>query len=446
MSPDWPQPLPLLTRIQRAIAAMDSARRRSRPVSGCMTHACSRLLSARTAIRRRLGRVGTLFVCCCLVSTFRKADVIVIGAGIAGASVAFELAARRRVLLLERESQPGYHTTGRSAALFTETYGNAVMRALTRASKRFFVSPPDGFCAAPLLAPRGTLLVALPSQLSMLQQVYAENSALVGTIAMWSGAQVRERVPCFAAAQVAAGLWEPDAMDINVHALHQGYLVGLRSRGGRLVCNAEVRALIRNDGWRVQTPVGEFSAPLLVNAAGAWADEIGALAGARRIGLVPKRRTAMTFDPPVGTAIGNWPAVIDVEERWYFKPEAGRILASPADETPSPPCDAQPDEYDIAVLVDRLTNATTLTIPRIRSRWAGLRSFVADKTVVAGLDVKAPEFFWLAGQGGCGIQTAPALARAAAALLLDGALPAELQDFGITAPALAPDRPALGAG
>jgi D-arginine dehydrogenase len=374
----------------------------------------------------------------------RHAEVIVIGAGIAGASVACELAASRRVLLLERESQPGYHTTGRSAALFTETYGNAVMRALTRASKAFLAEPPAGFAPAPLLAPRGTLLVARDEQLPDLQRAHEECSALVDNLRWCSAADVRALVPCFAPGQVAAGLLEPDAMDIDVHALHHAFLRGMRARRGALVCNATVRALGRyRRDWRVQTDAGEFAAPLLVNAAGAWADEIAQLAGAAEIGLVPKRRTAITFDPPAGAASAHWPAVIDIDEDWYFKPDAGRLLGSPADETPSPPCDAQPDEYDVAVLVDRLTRFTTLQVPRIHARWAGLRSFVADKTIVAGFDPRAPGFFWLAGQGGYGIQTAPAVARLAAALICGETIPSDIAALGVTAEALSAARPSL---
>jgi len=374
----------------------------------------------------------------------QHAEIIVIGAGIAGASVAYELAPDRRVLLLERESQPGYHTTGRSAALFTETYGNAVMRALTRASRSFLLRPPPGFASVPLLTPRGTLLVARADQMAALQQAFDECSALVDNLVLWTGDEVRSRIACFAPEQVAAGLLEPDAMDIDVHALHQGFLRGLRARGGGLHCSAEVRALA-HDGrlWSVDTSAGRFAAPLLVNAAGAWADEIGRLAAAALIGLVPKRRTAITFDPPAGVPVDHWPAVIDIDEQWYFKPEAGRILASPADETPSPPCDAQPEEYDVAVLVDRLGGATTLAVPRIHARWAGLRSFVADKTLVAGFDGSAPGFFWLAGQGGYGIQTAPAAARAAAALLRGVDLPDDIAALGVRAADLSPQRPLL---
>jgi D-arginine dehydrogenase len=378
------------------------------------------------------------------MDAMRQADVIVIGAGIAGSSVAYELAARCRVLLLERESQPGYHTTGRSAALFTETYGNAVMRALTRAGKSFLLRPPDGFAPVPLLSPRGTLLVARREQLPALERAHDECSALVGNLVRLSGDDVRGRVPCFAPEQVAGGLLEPEAMDIDVHALHQGYLRGLRARGGTLACDAEVRALAQDSAnWRVETQAGGFTAPIVINAAGAWADELGLMAGAAPIGLVPKRRTAITFDPPAGLAIERWPAVIDIDEQWYVKPDAGRILASPADETPSPPCDAQPEEFDIAVLVDRLTTHTLLRVPRIQARWAGLRSFVADKTIVAGFDARLAGFFWLAAQGGYGIQTSPAVARVAAALIDGRRLPPDIADLGVDAAALSPRRPAL---
>jgi D-arginine dehydrogenase len=371
-------------------------------------------------------------------------EVIVIGAGIAGASVAAQIAAGSRVLLLERESQPGYHATGRSAALFTETYGSEVKRALSHASRPFLQQPPSGFAPTPLLAPRGTLLVATEAQLPKLRQTADDCAGLVRNLEWLTADEVRARVGCFASGQVAAGLLEPDAMDIDVHVLHRGFLRQFSAHGGALVNNAEVRSLDWVGGsWRVITSAGEFRAGRVVNAAGAWADHIGRLAGAKPIGLVPKRRTAITFDPPAGLNVSGWPAVIDIDEQWYIKPDAGRILASPADETPSMPCDAQPDAYDIAVVVDRLSRATTLEVPRIVARWAGLRSFVEDKLFVVGFDPRVPNFFWLAGQGGHGIQTSPAVSRMAAALFDGQPVPADIVDLGIDASTLAPTREAL---
>jgi D-arginine dehydrogenase len=378
------------------------------------------------------------------MSQVETTDVVIIGAGIAGASIAARIGAGSRVVLLERESQPGYHTTGRSAALFIETYGGEVMRALSHASRQFLQSPPPEFGPTPLLTPRGTLLVATEAQLPTLRRTADDCAGLVGNLEWLSEDEVRARVGCFAPGQVAAGLLEPDAMDIDVNALHRGFLRQFAAQGGALVNNAEVRSLDWVGGsWRVITSAGEFRARQVVNAAGAWADHIGKLAGAKPIGLVPMRRTAITFDPPAGVNVNGWPAVIDVDEQWYIKPEGGRILASPADETPSLPCDAQPDEYDVAVLVDRLSRATTLEVPRIVARWAGLRSFVEDKLPVVGFDPRVPNFFWLAGQGGHGIQTSPAVARMAAALFVGEPVPADIIDLGIDASTLAPTREAL---
>jgi D-arginine dehydrogenase len=230
-------------------------------------------------------------------------------------------------------------------------------------------------------------------------------------------------------------------MDIDVGALHQGFLRGFKARGGRLMTGAGVWAIERRgESWRIQTAAGDLTAGTVVNAAGAWADEIAETAGIAPLGLVPRRRTVITFDPPGGIAVAHWPMTIDVDESVYFKPEAGRILASPCDETPMPPSDAQPDEWDVAVAVDRLQEATTLTVERIAHKWAGLRSFLADKLPAVGPDTAEPTFFWLAGQGGYGIKTAPALGRMAAALLTGREIPADLAELGLTAPALGPGR------
>jgi len=368
-------------------------------------------------------------------------DFVIIGAGMAGASAGYELAALGSVLILEQEDQPGYHTTGRSAALYAETYGNATVRALTTGGKGFYLDPPAGFAAHPLLLPRGVVFIGREDQRGSLDSLLTEISGLRSNIRRIKAAEIEAQVPVFRPGYVADAVLDPDAMDIDVHGLHQGYLRGLKARGGQLLTDAQVRGLWRQAGlWQVETKSGAFRARVVVNAAGAWADEIGALAGAKPIGLVPKRRTAIQFRPPAGIDVARWPSVIDADEQFYFRPDAGKIMASPADETPMPPCDVQPEDLDIAILVDRLEQAVTLPIPRIDSRWAGLRSFVADKTPVIGYDEQVEDFFWLAGQGGYGIQTAPGIAGLVAALARHEPVPSDLADLGVTEGAVSPAR------
>ena len=369
----------------------------------------------------------------------QECDFLIVGAGIAGASAGYELAGHGRVVVLEREETPGYHTTGRSAAQFLETYGNAVIRRLTRASRAFYEKPPEGFAEHPLLSPRPSIFLARDDQLDTLAAFEAGEEA--DTIDRLNAAEVAARVPVLRPGYAAAGIVEQGACDIDVHALHQGYLKGLRQRGGQVVSRAEVSALTRRDGlWRVETRAETYAAPVLINAAGAWADALGEIAGAAPIGLVPKRRTVITFDGPEGVDCRDWPLVADIEEQFYFKPESGRLLASPADETPMPPCDVQPEELDVAIVVDRIETATTLKVRRIEHKWAGLRSFVADKSLVIGFDEALEGFFWLAGQGGYGIQTAPAAGRTAATLITEGRLPEDVAGLGVSPAELAPAR------
>ncbi len=343
--------------------------------------------------------------------------------------------------MLERESEPGYHTTGRSAAQFLETYVNSVARCLSRASRAFFFTPPKGFAEQQLLSARAALYIAREDQLDKLTRFEDDVRRLTPSVERLSARQTLEIVPALKESYVASSVIEPEAMDVDIHALHLGYLKGLRRRGGKVVTDAVVSALSRSGGvWMAETPAGSFSAPVIVNAAGAWCDMIAKLAGVRPTGLVPKRRTAFTIDPPPGLDISAWPLTIDIDERFYFKPESGLILVSPADATPSPPCDSRPEDIDIALAVERIQTATTLTVPRINHKWAGLRSFVADDTPVLGMDGEAGGFFWLAGQGGSGIQTAPAMACAVAALIASGAMPDDLAEQGLLESALAPQR------
>lgn len=368
----------------------------------------------------------------------QSCDFLVVGAGIAGASAAYELAAGASVIVLEREEAPGYHTTGRSAAQFLESYGNEVIRAITRASRAFYDAPPEGFAEHTLLSPRPSVYLAREDQLDLLADFQKDAGADTAAL---TAAEVAELVPVVRPGYAAAGLIEENASDIDVHALHQGYLKGLRRRGGQVVTRAEMTALRRTGGlWQAETAKGAFAAPVLVNAAGAWADTLGRLAGAEPIGLQPKRRTAITFDGPEEADCRAWPLVADIAESFYFKPESGRLLASPGDETPMEPCDVQPEELDIAVTVDRIERATTLKVRRIAHKWAGLRSFVADKSLVIGFDESVEGLFWLAGQGGYGIQTAPAAARCAAALATGAGLPDDVEKLGLKAAAIAPAR------
>ena len=380
-------------------------------------------------------------------------DFVIIGAGMAGSSAAYFLAqdgegdAADRVLLLEMEAQPGYHTTGRSAALYTEAYGNAAIRALTSAGRTFLLAPPDGFTDTPLLTPRGVMFIGRADQQAALDEVFTSAALHVDSIHHLNEADVRERIPVVRPGYAAAGVLEADAMDMDVNALHQGFLRGARRHGAELRTNARVDGLTRRDGaWRISLGHEEISAKVIINAAGAWCDKIAALAGAETVGLVPKRRTAILFDGPTDQAFAAWPALIDADEEFYARPESGALMGSPADETPMEPCDVQPEELDIAIAVDRLQQATSLEIPRVIRSWAGLRSFVEDKTPVVGFDAKVDGFFWLAGQGGYGIQTAPSMGRVSAALALGRDVPEDLQAFGVSAADLSPARATLRKG
>jgi D-arginine dehydrogenase len=362
-------------------------------------------------------------------ASIQEADIAIIGGGIAGASAAYELAAVSSVILLERESHCGYHSTGRSAASFTENYGNAIIRRLAIASRSFLEAPPEGFCDHPLMLPRGMLTIARQDQLSRLEEELERARQLVPSIHRISPGEALARVPALRSDYVAGAIVEPDSREIDVNELHQGFLRNARKRGGRIVTDAGVNAIERL-----------FAAPVLVNAAGAWADRIAALAGVAPIGLVPKRRTAFHVAAPDGVSITGWPLVNDVGEEFYFKPDTGRIFVSPADATPSEPMDAYPDDFDVAVGVDRLQRATTIDVRRIEHQWAGLRSFVSDASPVVGFDAKAEGFFWLAGQGGYGIKTSPALAKACRDLIRTGRLPDDLLRQGIEPGDLAPGR------
>ena len=366
-------------------------------------------------------------------------DVIVIGAGIAGASVAHFLAPHARVALLEREAHPGYHTTGRSAAMFMESYGPVQVRALTRASRAYLAAPLDG--EAPLITPRGALFIAGADRVDELRLLHAQLRRDGTHARLMTGAEAFARVPVLREEAIALALLDDDSCDIDVDRLHQCFLRGARQQGAQLFVNAEVREIgFAAARWTVSMPTQQFSAPLLVNAAGAWADVVAALAGVAPLGLQPRRRSAFTFAPPVGLDTHGWPCVADIDESFYFKPDAGVLLGSPANADPVPPHDVVAEELDIATGIDRIQAATTLTIRRPLRTWAGLRSFVPDGALVGGFDDAVPSFFWCCGQGGYGIQTSPAMGQACAARILGHALPAHIGDEGLAFTDLAPRR------
>lgn len=374
-----------------------------------------------------------------------SADILIIGGGVAGASAGYFLALNgHRVVLLEQEDTCGYHTTGRSAALYSQAYGNAAICALTVAGEEFYENPPTGFTEHPLLAPSGALFIGREDQRSKVEEAVKVGQALVPSIRLLDGAEARKISPALRAEYVACAGWEASARSIDVDALHQGFLRGLRANGGAVLVKAGVEALERKAGlWHAKTAAGDFEAPIVVNAAGAWADVVGQMAGLEPVGCIPKRRTAFLFTPPEGADVSTWPLTVDVDEEFYFKPMSGLLMGSPADETPVEPHDAYAEEMDIAIGVDRIQTATTMEIRAIRHNWAGLRSFVADKTPVAGFDPAQEGFFWLCGQGGYGIQTAPGLGEAAAALIDGKDLPARTAALGVRAADLSPNRSGL---
>lgn len=372
----------------------------------------------------------------------KRQDFVVIGAGIAGTSVAYRLAEHATVTVLERESQPGYHSTGRSAALFMETYGTANIQALTRASRAFYDNPPAGFTDTPILTPRGVLYIAREDQMDLLHAAYEDALTRSPNVELVDGATIRAEVPCLRPEAAFAGMREVGAADIDVNALHQGYLRGLRQRGGDVRTRAEVTAIAPDaDGWEITLGDGSrMLARTLVNAAGAWADVVAGLAGVRPVGLEPRRRTAFIFAGPEGVDIDHWPSVASIDETFYFKPDAGLLLGSPANADPTVPHDVVPEEIDVATGIYHIEQSTTLTIRRPRNIWAGLRSFVADGDLVIGADAEHPNFFWLAAQGGYGIQSAAGASLLAKNLLLGESLDESLLAQGVDVPGLDPAR------
>lgn len=344
-------------------------------------------------------------------------DVVIIGAGIAGASLAAEIAPHCRVLIAEAEDRPGYHSTGRSAAFWAESYGGPKVQPLTTASGPWLRSPPPGYGDRSFLGPRGSLTLARADELPLLDAFEADFAGSGVRMERRERAELEAMLPGLSP-DIVAATYEPDCQDIDVGGLHQAYLAVARRAGAAIALRSPlVQASHGPDGWTLTLGDQKVTAARLVNAAGAWADGIATRAGVRALGVQPFRRTVIQLrtSPP---ASPDLPLTLGVRGDYYFKPEGGRLWLSPHDETPEDPSDTAPDELDMAIAIDRFGQVVDWTIEAIEHRWAGQRSFAPDRLPLIGFAADSPDFFWFAGQGGFGIQTAPAAAKLAAAILL----------------------------
>jgi D-arginine dehydrogenase len=383
-------------------------------------------------------------------TTHPIADVIVIGGGIVGAACAWALSNRLKVVLLEAEDVFGYHATGRSAALYSQYFGDPLTMCLTEGSRQFFEMPPNDISQDALLFRRGTVALATAEE--------HENGAVEAALAIGSQKHLPVELIDLARAQslcpilyprgYVSAVYRPATWDIDVEALHQGFMRVARQRGATILNKTQLTSLMLFRGiWMARSETRsqchEWQAPVVINAAGAWADEVARLAGVEPLGLIPKKRTVVYIALPSNysdLAIGEWPMINDLADTFYFKPQNDGIIASPCDVAPSIPCDAQPEEFDIAVAADRVERVTCLKITRISNKWAGLRTFSPDQMPILGQASETEGFYWAAGLGGAGIQTAPAVGRVLASLIADGDLPDELKELGLTRKQLSPSR------
>lgn len=345
-------------------------------------------------------------------------DILVIGGGIAGLSAAAALSQHCKVTVLEAEEQVGYHSSGRSATMLHYFLGDRLVRALTLASRGFIESPPDGFGDVPLGHSMPVLIHAREGERDALDVLEAEIRQFADLDRL-DAAGVHALCPLLREDAVH-GLVDRKAIRLDAHAMLQGNLREVRSCGGELHGCTRVSGIQRlGKYWRVSSETGAtFTAPIIVNAAGSWADRIASVAGVQPVGLEPKRRTIITFDAPPGANLDGLPFAKTIPDELYFAPESGRLFASPMDEVPSEPTDAQPDEYEVALAAHRMEERTTVQVRQIHSKWAGLRTFTADRHPAVGFAPDAEGFFWLAGQGGFGLQTSPAIARITASLIV----------------------------
>jgi D-arginine dehydrogenase len=371
-----------------------------------------------------------------------RPEILVIGAGIVGLSAASALAEDAHITVLEMERQPAYHSSGRSAATYIEPYDIMTVAQLTMASHAFFTNPPEGFSEVPLIHPRGGLTLCPAGQEAVLDAFLRDWAGPCPRIHEISVDAASAMIPALRRDYLVRAALDPTVVDLDVHALISGHRRRVLGHGGQVLTQQRVVAFERAGGrWQVRTEAGNrFEADIVIDAAGAWGEQVATLAGVRGVGLVPKRRTAVLVDAPAGMPSAHWPMVHDATSSFYFRPESGRLMLSPADKTPSEPCDAQPEEIDVAIAIDRAQAAADLPVRSIAHRWAGLRSFVADDRPVNGYAPDAPGFYWLVGQGGFGVQTSPTMARIARHLVLGLPMPDDLLARGLTAAALSPAR------
>lgn len=368
-------------------------------------------------------------------------DIAIIGGGIAGISLAYFLSPHRSVVVLEQEGALGYHSTGRSAAEFTLRDNAPVVNALARASHGFLMAPPEGFTPVPLLIARGSVIFGTPGKEALVQERFVQAKAQGAAVEWLDEPALLARAPIMNTAYIAASYFDPDYWDIDVDALLQAYARRSRRHGAQILEKRQFAGARRvGDTWLIETNEETIAAGILVNAAGGWADSVATLSGVAPAGIVPHRRTAITVDLPEGVDANRLPELNEIEDTFYFKPEGGRLLASPADETPCAPADVQPEDLDIAYAAHYVEEATTLSVRRVVKSWAGMRSFSPDRLPVIGPAKEEPSFFWLAGQGGYGILTSPALGSLAAALLTGEPVPEPLVREGIAAATFSPSR------
>lgn len=370
-------------------------------------------------------------------------DFIIIGGGIIGLSSAYELSKTFSVLVLEQEEHHGYHATGRSAAVFSPSYGSdrPALFALSNASSSFFYHPPKDFCKYPLLAHRGLMLIADKYKQKKLLLQFLEMKKLMPDLELISKEEINQKLPLLTSNYTDKAIYDDNVYDVDVNALQEGFISGIRKQGGVLKTSQQVLSLFQKDNhWIIETNENSYKTSTVVNAAGAWADEIAKKAGVSPVGIQPLRRTAILINSVDPLCLEKWPLTVEIDECFYIKSDAGNVLISPADETLSLPCDAQPEEIDVAFAAHWAEVSLGVTVKKINSSWSGLRTFVEDRIPVIGYSKDKKGFFWIAAVGGYGIQTSPAIGRLSVSLILHKGIPEDMSELGLKENDISPAR------